>query len=281
MNYQKIQDNIISKAKNENRKKTKDGLYYELHHIIPKCMCGDNNKENLVLLTAKEHFLVHWLLAEIHDTNSLWFAFNRMCHTTIKNKDNRTYKVSSRIYELLKSKLSEKQKGKKHSEETKNKMSQKKKGKPLHPNAIKASRIALNNREPPMKGKKHSEESKNKMSNSAKGRKGINMSESHKKIISDTHKGKKLSELTKLKMSLSKKGKGHNHSESSKLKLSENSGKSVAILQYSLNNEFIKEWKSISSAFKKGYIGNISACCRGLRKTANGYIWKYKINNNE
>lgn len=35
--------------------------YYEKHHIILKCMGGDNSLENLVKLTAREHFLCHWL----------------------------------------------------------------------------------------------------------------------------------------------------------------------------------------------------------------------------
>ena len=52
MNYQKIYENLISKAKSENRKKYK-GVYYESHHIIPRCLGGNNDKENKVLLTAK------------------------------------------------------------------------------------------------------------------------------------------------------------------------------------------------------------------------------------
>lgn len=40
--------------------------YSERHHILPKCMGGTNAKENLVRLTAKEHFIAHKLLVRMH-----------------------------------------------------------------------------------------------------------------------------------------------------------------------------------------------------------------------
>ena len=45
MNYEKIYNDIISKARSEDRKRTK-GIYYEGHHIIPRCLGGDNKKSN-------------------------------------------------------------------------------------------------------------------------------------------------------------------------------------------------------------------------------------------
>ena len=53
---------------------------------------------------------------------------------------------------------------------------------------------------------------------------------------------------------------------------------SVKIIQYDLQNNFIKEWESMKIASKKLNIcrTNISECCRNLRKTAGGYIWKYE-----
>lgn len=53
---------IVSKAYNRLKE---DGTYYEKHHIIPKSFGGSNKKENLVLLTAREHFLCHWLLTKM------------------------------------------------------------------------------------------------------------------------------------------------------------------------------------------------------------------------
>jgi len=80
MNYRKAYRNIMNRAKSENR--TKDGkIYYESHHIIPNFMFknrkgrlgpighleGDcDDKNNLVLLTMREHFLAHLLLTKIY-----------------------------------------------------------------------------------------------------------------------------------------------------------------------------------------------------------------------
>ena len=51
MDYKKIHDKIIERAKNR-----KLEGYVEKHHIIPKCMNGTNEPNNLVDLTAREHF---------------------------------------------------------------------------------------------------------------------------------------------------------------------------------------------------------------------------------
>lgn len=61
--------------------------------------------------------------------------------------------------------------------------------------------------------------------------------------------------------------------------LSNTNGKrSKPVLQYSLDGTFIKEWKSTMDVERMtGYSGgHISACCRNIRKTAYGYLWKYK-----
>jgi len=49
----------------ENAKKNKYDGYTEKHHIIPRSLGGDDNKDNLVDLTAEEHYLCHYLLTEI------------------------------------------------------------------------------------------------------------------------------------------------------------------------------------------------------------------------
>ena len=48
-----------------------------------------------------------------------------------------------------------------------------------------------------------------------------------------------------------------------------------AILQYTLDGEFVREWNSASDVGKK-VSNNIRRCLRGRNKTAYGYIWKYK-----
>lgn len=95
MNYKKIYDEIITKAKSENRSK-KDLVYYEIHHIIPYCMGGTNIISNRVHLTGREHYICHKILIEIYPNikglkTSIW----RMM-TGQQNKYNR---ISAREYE--------------------------------------------------------------------------------------------------------------------------------------------------------------------------------------
>lgn len=61
MNYRKDYFIILNEAKKKDRRKG-DGNYYEEHHIIPKSWGGSNDKNNLVLLTAREHYIAHYLL---------------------------------------------------------------------------------------------------------------------------------------------------------------------------------------------------------------------------
>jgi hypothetical protein len=51
-------------------------------------------------------------------------------------------------------------------------------------------------------------------------------------------------------------------------------------IQLDLDNNIIKEWNSVTEAFKSlnktNGMGNIHLCCKGKYKTAHGYKWKYK-----
>ena len=53
---------------------------------------------------------------------------------------------------------------------------------------------------------------------------------------------------------------------------------SKPVLQYTLDGELIREWKSTMDVQRNlGYShGNISSCCTGRYKSANGFNWKYK-----
>lgn len=53
-----------------------------------------------------------------------------------------------------------------------------------------------------------------------------------------------------------------------------------SVIQLSLNNEIIKEWESIAKVEQELKISNadICKCCKGKRKTAGGYKWRYKEN---
>ncbi len=62
-------DQLIEKAKLRGLdKKVLDG-YFEKHHILPKSLGGGDEPYNLVLLTAREHFIAHLLLWKANPTN--------------------------------------------------------------------------------------------------------------------------------------------------------------------------------------------------------------------
>lgn len=62
--YSNIYYSIIKNAKSQNRiKQVGDG--YQTHHIIPRCMGGTDDIDNLVVLTYKEHRICHRLLIEM------------------------------------------------------------------------------------------------------------------------------------------------------------------------------------------------------------------------
>lgn len=63
MNYFKIYNDVINISKT--RVLT---CYYEKHHIVPRCLGGDDSKNNLAVLTAREHFLCHYMLTKIYKT---------------------------------------------------------------------------------------------------------------------------------------------------------------------------------------------------------------------
>ena len=131
MNYIKLYNSIIENALSKNRSKT-DG-YFENHHIIPKCFGGSNSKDNMVLLTAKEHFICHALLVEIHRDD-----FNKYCkmlHAFMLMKGNSKHQrryINSKMYEKIKKEYAEirraNTKGKKLTDEHKSRISESLKG---------------------------------------------------------------------------------------------------------------------------------------------------------
>jgi hypothetical protein len=150
MDYNKHYMLLVQKAKKQNRKRN-TGTYYEQHHIVPKSEGGTGTVENLVFLTAREHFIAHWLLYRA-DTSimSRAHSFWRMCRGRGKVLPENWLTVSSRAYEearLAHSKaISRELKGQKKSTEH-------------------VAKVAAAN-----KGKKRNAEAKKKMSEAAKKR---------------------------------------------------------------------------------------------------------------
>lgn len=109
MNYTKIYNDIINRAifnlalRSALRKNKEQ--YFENHHIIPRCLGGSDSSDNLVLLTAKEHFICHHLLTKIYpDSSSLHNAFWLM-HNFISSNQQR-YKGTCYTYSYAKHNMS-------------------------------------------------------------------------------------------------------------------------------------------------------------------------------
>lgn len=92
--------------------------------------------------------------------------------------------------------------------------------------------------------------------------KGRFILEDTRRIMSESNKGKKPSEDTRKKMSEAQL----NRPDHSKW-----------VIKLSLNNEILHFYPSISQAERETGINhaNISTCCRGERKSAGGFTWKY------
>lgn len=107
MNYQRIYLCIVLRAQREHdeRKANKknNGAYYEVHHIIPRSLNGTNCKNNLAMLTAREHFICHWLLVKMYPKGSVE-RYKMLCAlwrmNTNPTNESRRY-INSKVYELL------------------------------------------------------------------------------------------------------------------------------------------------------------------------------------
>ena len=103
MNYQKIYHQIIERAATR-----QISGYSERHHIVPRCMGGCDNPTNLVALTAREHYIVHWLLWKIYRSSALAHAFFSM----VRKGKGQERVVSARQYERAKQAMAAAKRGK-------------------------------------------------------------------------------------------------------------------------------------------------------------------------
>ena len=95
--------NIINKAKLRNWTRKTATEYVEKHHIIPRSIGGIDSYDNLVFLTAKEHYICHLLLTKItagNNRNKMIYAI--MCMSHRKTEDMYRYIGNSNLYKNLK-----------------------------------------------------------------------------------------------------------------------------------------------------------------------------------
>ena len=288
MTYDEFIKNIL-----DNRGRFECGNeYHERHHIVPRCIGGANDENNLIDLFPKEHFEAHRLLAlENPENKKLTYAWWMMSHSS-GNDNQEPYELTSDEYEEAriafvsaisgknhpmygkhlseetKQKISEAHKGQHPSEESKKKMSESRKGenncnygkpmsdeqkKKLH-EAFEGKRCGVDN---PFYGAHHSEETKQIMSNIAKER--LQNPKNHPNY------GKHLSDETRMKISESLQSK--------------NNYQVRKVEQCDLNDNLIRTWDYIRQAAVELNINssNIYVCCsdKYKRQTAGGFKWHY------
>lgn len=162
--YQKTYTDLILKGKTRGKVRPKDGEYYEKHHIVPKCLGGTNDSENLVFLTHREHIIAHRLLIGLHPNeyklhHALYFMINNSDYSKISSKDLEDIRKKS-IIALRELNLGENNPmfGKKLSDEHKKILSK--------VNSYSRSDETKRRMSEAQLGKKHSQEAKEKMSKS-------------------------------------------------------------------------------------------------------------------
>jgi len=194
MNYNKIYNKLIEVAHN----RTIDG-YSEIHHIIPKCMGGTDISNNLVQLTAREHFIAHLLLARIYG-GKMWHAAHMMSNMK---------RYSSRIY-------------KKVREEHAKVSRELQVGKIISPEIRKNMSLAHQGQISWAKGQSFTDEHRQNLSKALTRRK---LPDEVRKKMGESRKGHAVADSTRAKISESNKGcvssmAGKHHRDDSKIKSS-------------------------------------------------------------
>ena len=283
MDYKRIYQQLVNRAKKENRDYNSTECY-ERHHIIPKCMGGKGKNTqwrthpNIVVLTPREHYLSHSLLCEIYPEEpklkfALWAMSNQL-------GDQRKYKISSRQYQKVREDYINLVKG------------------------IPKTKEHRKNISKALKGKKRNEFSEEHKQNLSKNTKGIKKKKKHKEKISKSKnipvfqydldgifikqwKSAKIAgnilsidcgDITGCRRGEKKSAGGFIWKGKKMLVKPYKHNNSSTILQYTLDGKFIQEFRSISEASKvlKLNPSGISNCANGRSKHSRGFIWKHK-----
>ena len=212
--YYQWYQNLVLKAKS---RKLDTTVYRESHHIIPKCLGGDNSESNLIELTLREHYIAHLLLSKMYEDEAKRKMYYGLWIMLLQGK-----KRGSRIFEMYRQKyIDESLKTQVVTDETRKKISKNTTGvkktkteKLLNSHKRMIGKMAGSGN--PMYGRKHSEDTKKLISEANKGKK---RTEEQKQKISELSKGRKLPPGTH---SGEKNAMfGRKHSEETRRKISE------------------------------------------------------------
>lgn len=189
--YTIVYNNIINRAK----ARVLDG-YAENHHIIPRSLGGTDIPENLVRLTAREHFICHLLLTKmLTGQNQHKMIHASWCMVMLTDRQQE-YKINSHTYKILKEKYSSMRKTQEpwnkgtkgsytQSVESNMKRSEKLKGRPSPNKGNFGDKNSFF-------GKTHSDETKEKIKESIKKSKRVPWNKGKKGLQVAWNKGKKI-----------------------------------------------------------------------------------------
>ena len=217
--------------------------YHETHHIIPKCMNGTDDKDNLIDLFAREHFEAHRLLALENPENKKLIHAWWLMSTTL-NANKRRVKITPEEYEEAKKIVSKTMSGENN---------------PMYGKPSPRRCVHL------------SEEQKQHLRDINTGnlnpKYGTHLSEETKEKIRSAHMGQTVTDEAKKNMRIAHIGKnmGVNHSRAKR------------VAQYGLDGVLIKIWYCISDVARELHISPsaIWNACNGENPTAGGYQFRY------
>jgi hypothetical protein len=78
--------------------------YYEKHHIIPRCLDGGGG-ENIIKLSAREHFICHRLLTKMFIEKSVLMKMHCAMHYLMRNR-NDNLKITSKTFAVVRENFS-------------------------------------------------------------------------------------------------------------------------------------------------------------------------------
>ena len=215
--------------------------YSERHHVLPKCMEGDNKPSNIVELTAEEHYVAHQLLVKMYPSvRGLATAAVRMAKQCTGNKAYgwlrkrhaiaaanfwkgrkrgpfspehlanmsavRIGKKGSPRSAECRARMSKKLRGRKISKEQIEKLVASRRGKPLSKEArAKISIAHIGNTH--ALGHRHSDEARKKMSEQRRGKKRGPLSLEHRAAVGAANRRRVVSQETREKIGAAQRGK--------------------------------------------------------------------------
>lgn len=161
--------------------------YAEVHHIVPRSLGGSDDADNLIRLTARQHYVAHWMLARALGGSAARAFFMMSNFGKYGQVNSTTYAMARQEYaEQVSQQLKGKPSQCPFSEETKQKMREAKLGRKLTPEHIeKVRQTRIGKKMPPEFGKKVSEAKRGR----GNGRLGHAMFEQTKRRIGDSQRG--------------------------------------------------------------------------------------------